>query len=133
MFVDHANLLHYWHSQKINRWVARYILTLADYNLEIHHCPGPLNKADALLQQSDYDDRKENNKNVTFLLLSLFIEALQATFLSLKGNKSPYRECYDGRDSSRSFHWTLMPEQDSDLARSTWLDDLIKSSQEKDD
>jgi hypothetical protein len=37
VFVDHANLLHYRHPQKVNRRVARYILTLADYNLQIHH------------------------------------------------------------------------------------------------
>ena len=43
VFVDHANLLHYRHPQKVNRRVAHYILTLADYNIEIHHCPGPLN------------------------------------------------------------------------------------------
>ena len=41
VFVDHANLLHYQHPQKINRRVARYILTLADYNIQIQHRPGP--------------------------------------------------------------------------------------------
>jgi hypothetical protein len=69
--------------------VARYILTLADYNLEIHHRPGPLNKADALSQQPDYDDGKEDNKDVTPLPSSLFIEALRATFLSLTSAKDP--------------------------------------------
>jgi hypothetical protein len=34
VFVDHANLLHYWHPQKVNRRIARYILTLADYNIQ---------------------------------------------------------------------------------------------------
>ena len=31
VFVDHTNLLHYQHPQKINRRIARYILTLVDY------------------------------------------------------------------------------------------------------
>ena len=43
VFVDHANLLHYRHPQKINRRVARYILTLVDYNIQIQHRPGPQN------------------------------------------------------------------------------------------
>ena len=43
VFVDHTNLLHYRHPQKINRRVARYILTLADYNIQIQHRPGPQN------------------------------------------------------------------------------------------
>jgi hypothetical protein len=33
VFVDHANLLHYRHPQKVNQRIARYILTLADYNI----------------------------------------------------------------------------------------------------
>jgi hypothetical protein len=75
-FVDHANLLHYRHPQTVNRRVARYILTLADYNLEIHLRPGLLNKADALSRRPDYDNGKEDNKDVTPLPSSLFIEVL---------------------------------------------------------
>jgi hypothetical protein len=43
VFIDHANLLHYRHPQKVNRRVACYILTLADYNIHIQYCPGPQN------------------------------------------------------------------------------------------
>src|SRR5260221_12563433 len=43
VYVDHANLLHYRHPQKYNRSVARYILTLADYNIQLHHRAGLLN------------------------------------------------------------------------------------------
>jgi RNase H-like domain found in reverse transcriptase len=92
-FVDHANLLHYRHPQTINQRVARYILTLVDYNLEIHHRPGPLNKANALSRQPDYNDGKEDNQNVTPLPSNLFIEALCTTFLSLKKDEPPYVEC----------------------------------------
>jgi hypothetical protein len=61
VFVDHANLLHYRHPQKVNRRIARYILTLADYNIQIQHCPGPSNRADALSQRPDYDQEEEDN------------------------------------------------------------------------
>ena len=105
-FVDHANLLHYWHPQTVNQQVARYILTLADYNLEIHHRPELLNKADVLSQWPDYDDGKEDNKDVSPLPSSLFIEALRTMFLSLKIDKPLCVKCHDGRDSNRSFHWT---------------------------
>ena len=127
-FVDHANLLHYQHPQKVNWQVAQYILTLADYNLEIHHRPGLLNKANALSRWLDYNDRKEDNKDITPLPSSLFIEALQTTFLSLKVNKSPCVECHDRRDSSRFFHWSHSSDQDSEFARSIQLDELVWSS-----
>src|SRR5712672_927331 len=81
VFVDHANLLHYQHPQKVNRRIARYILTLADYNLEIHHRPGPLNHADALSHRPDYDDGKEDNQDVVPLPNSLFIEKLRSAAL----------------------------------------------------
>ena len=66
-FVDHANLAYYRHPQKINRRVARYISTLADYNLKIIHKPGTLNQADALSRRPDYDDGKDDNTNTTAL------------------------------------------------------------------
>ncbi len=43
VYVDHANLLHYWHLQKVNRRVAQYILTLADYNIQLYYRAGLLN------------------------------------------------------------------------------------------
>ena len=79
--MDHANLLHYRHPQKVNRQVARYILTLADYNIEIHHHPGPLNRADALSRRPDYDKRKEDNTEVTPLPASLFADQLRTAIL----------------------------------------------------
>src|SRR5712671_101381 len=82
VFVDHANLLHYRHPQKVNRRIARYILTLADYDLEIHHRPGPLNRADALSRRPDYDDGKEDNQDVVPLPNSLFAEKLRSAALS---------------------------------------------------
>ncbi len=81
VFVDHANLLHYRHPQKVNRRVARYILTLADYNIQIQHKPGTQNRADLLLRRPNYDDGKEDNKEVTLLPMKLFDTMLQSTSL----------------------------------------------------
>jgi hypothetical protein len=53
--VDHANLLHYWHPQKVNQRIARYILILANYHILLQHRPGPQNWADALSRRPDYD------------------------------------------------------------------------------
>ena len=48
VYMDHANLQYYWHPQKINRRMARYISELADYNIELRHLPGIKNRADPL-------------------------------------------------------------------------------------
>jgi hypothetical protein len=93
VFVDHANLLHYRHPQKVNRRIARYILTLADYNLEIHHRPGPQNRADALSRRPDYDDGKEDNQDVIPLPNSLFIEKLRSAAL-----EALIQESYEDQD-----------------------------------
>ena len=74
VFVDHANLLHYRHPQKVNQRIARYILTLADYNIQIQHCPGPSNRADALSWRPNYDQGEEDNSQVTPLPSDLFRE-----------------------------------------------------------
>jgi hypothetical protein len=76
--VDHANLLHYRHPQKVNRRIARYILTLADYNILLQHQPGPQNQADALSKRPDYDQGEEDNKEVTPLPPYLFGDAIQS-------------------------------------------------------
>jgi hypothetical protein len=81
VFVDHANLLHYRHPQKVNRRVARYILTLADYNIHIQYRPGPQNRADALSRRPDYDHGEEDNMEVTPLPASLFGEKARSTAL----------------------------------------------------
>jgi len=76
VFVDHANLLHYRHPQKVNRRIARYILTLADYNIQLQHCPGPQNRADALSRRPDYDQGETDNIEVTPLPPYLFGETI---------------------------------------------------------
>ena len=76
VLTDHENLAHYRHPQKINRWVARYLHTLADFDLELRHIPGSTNKADALSRRPDHDDGSQDNEEVVALPDSLFARAL---------------------------------------------------------
>ena len=55
--------------------MAQYILTLADYNIQLHHRAGLLNRADKLSRRPDYDNGKEDNKEVTPLPTSLFAKS----------------------------------------------------------
>ena len=79
--MNHANLLHYRHPQKVNQRVARYILILSDYNIRLQHCPGPQNRADALSRRPDYDQGEEDNSDVTPLPRSLFGETIRSAAL----------------------------------------------------
>jgi hypothetical protein len=79
--VDHANLLHYRHPQKVNRRIARYILTLADYHILLQHRPGTENRADVLFRRPDYNQGEEDNQEVTPLPLYLFGEHIQSSAL----------------------------------------------------
>ena len=76
ILTDHENLAHYCHLQKINRWVARYLHTLADFDLELRHIPGSTNKADTLSRQPDHNDGSQDNEEVVALPNSLFARAL---------------------------------------------------------
>ena len=78
VLTDHENLVHYRHPQKINRWVARYLHTMADYDLELQHIPGSTNKADVLSRRPDHDNGLKDNEEVVVLPDSLFVRALNA-------------------------------------------------------
>ena len=80
-YVNHANLAYYRHPQKINRRVAQYISTLADYNLKIVHKPGNTNRTDALSRRLDFDDGMGDNENITALPDQLFINHINTTSL----------------------------------------------------
>src|ERR1700744_885632 len=68
--------LQYWKQpHKINRRVAREVLTLSEYNIEIHHIQGKANgRADALSRCPDYDKGTKDNNNVIVLPDRLFIQ-----------------------------------------------------------
>ena len=62
--------------QKISRCVAREVLELSEYDLEIHHIKRTLNgRADALSRRPDYDQGEDDNKDVVVLLNNLFVQA----------------------------------------------------------
>jgi hypothetical protein len=70
--------LQYWKQpHKISQQVAREVLELTEYDLEIHHIKGTANgQADALSQRPDYDQGDHDNKNIVVLPDKLFVCAL---------------------------------------------------------
>ena len=78
VFSDHMNLKYWRDPQKISRRVAREVLELSEYDLEIHHIKGTSNgRADALSRRPDYDQGEDDNKDVTILPDHLFVRAGQ--------------------------------------------------------
>ena len=58
--------------------MAREVLELSEYDLEIHHIKGTSNgRADALSRRLDYDQGEDDNKDVTVLPNHLFVRASQ--------------------------------------------------------
>jgi RNase H-like domain found in reverse transcriptase/Integrase zinc binding domain/Reverse transcriptase (RNA-dependent DNA polymerase) len=88
--TDHANLQYYRQPQKINRCVARYLGDLAKYNFKMVHKPGKLNRADHLSRRPDYDEGKEDNKEVQVLQDAMFANAVVSLDLE--------QEVYDAQE-----------------------------------
>jgi RNase H-like domain found in reverse transcriptase/Reverse transcriptase (RNA-dependent DNA polymerase) len=88
--TDHANLQYYRQPQKINRRVARYLGDLAEYNFKLVHKPGRLNRADHLSRRPDYDEGKEDNKEVQVLQDAMFANAVVSLDLE--------QEIYDAQE-----------------------------------
>ena len=76
VFSDQMNLKYWRDPQKISQCVAREVLKLSEYDLEIHHIKGTLNGcADALSRRPDYDQGEDNNKDIVVPLDNLFVRA----------------------------------------------------------
>ena len=76
VFSDHMNLKYWRDPQKISRRVAREVLELSEYDIEIHHMKGTSNgRADALSQRPNYDQGEHDNQNVVVLPDKLFVRA----------------------------------------------------------
>src|SRR6201996_3066092 len=76
VITDHLNLKHWREPQNISRQVARWMLELAEYNIEIHHVKGSANgRADALSRRPDYNQGTDDNQDVVVLPDKLFINA----------------------------------------------------------
>jgi hypothetical protein len=56
--------------------VAQYLANLANYKFTLVHKPRKLNRADHLSWQPDYDEGKEDNKDMQVLPNVLFVQAI---------------------------------------------------------
>ena len=73
VFSNHMNLQCWRDPQKISRRVARKVLELADYDIEIHHLKGSTNRqADVLSRRLDFDQGEGDNEGVIVLPDALF-------------------------------------------------------------
>jgi ribonuclease HI len=78
VYTDHLNLQYWQEPHKISRRVARQVLRLAEYDIELKHIPGKTNRrADALSRRPDYDQGSHDNENITVLPDELFARAIQ--------------------------------------------------------
>jgi ribonuclease HI len=84
IFTDHANLQYWRQPQKISRRIAREVLELSEFDVELRHIPGKNNgRADALSRRPDYDQGEQDNENITVLPDGLFARAAQSQPQSL--------------------------------------------------
>jgi hypothetical protein len=79
--TDHANLQYWRQPHKISRRIAREVLELSEFDIELHHIPGKNNgRADALSRRPDYDQGERDNENVIVLPESIFVQSGTTTF-----------------------------------------------------
>jgi hypothetical protein len=77
VYSDHQNLLYWKEPHKISRRVAREVLRLSEYDIEIRHIKGTSNgRADALSRRPDYDQGMEDNTNIVVLPDSMFARTI---------------------------------------------------------
>jgi RNase H-like domain found in reverse transcriptase len=80
--TDHNNLRYYRMPQRINRRVARYLSDLVEYDYQLVHRPGKLNKADALSQPLGVEEGKHDNEDILILPEKLFAHAVEVSDLA---------------------------------------------------
>ena len=74
IITDHLNLKHWREPQNISHQIARWVLELAEYNIEIHHVKGSANgRADALSRRPDYDQGTGDNQDIVVLPDECFV------------------------------------------------------------
>jgi hypothetical protein len=87
VFTDHMNLQYWRDPHKISRRVARQVLRLAEYDIELRHIPGKTNRrADALSRLPNYDQGEDDNEDMVVLPENLFVR------LSLTEDEEPQNE-----------------------------------------
>jgi hypothetical protein len=76
IYTDHANLQYWRQPHKISQRIAREVLELSEFDIELCHIPGKNNgQADALSRCPDYDQGEHDNENVTVLPDWIFIQS----------------------------------------------------------
>ena len=71
------NLQYWWEPHKINWHVARQVLWLSKYDIELHHIPGRTNRqVDALSRLLQYNQGDHDNENIVVLPDELFVHIL---------------------------------------------------------
>jgi hypothetical protein len=79
--TDHANLQYWRQPHKISRRIAREVLELSEFDIELHHIPGKNNgRADALSRRPNYNQGEHDNKNVIVLPKNIFIQSGMTTY-----------------------------------------------------
>jgi hypothetical protein len=79
--TDHANLQYWRQPHKISRRIAREVLELSEFDIELHHIPGKNNgQADALSRRPDYNQGERDNENVIVLPDNVFVNTGSTTF-----------------------------------------------------
>lgn len=84
VFSDHKNLTFFRTPQKLNRRQARWHLFLSQFDMELHHIPGPkMIQSDTLSRLHHLNQEENDNDDVTLLPDSMFIDniALEDTIV----------------------------------------------------
>jgi hypothetical protein len=78
--TDHANLQYWQQPHKISRRIAREVLELSEFDIELRHIPGKSNgRADALSRRPDYNQGERDNEDVTVLPDHMFARTSTTT------------------------------------------------------
>lgn len=78
VFSDHKNLTYYREAKKLNRWQARWLLYLSEFDVKLVHLPGhKMVQSDALSQRPDLcPDEDTDNENMVMLPANMFVNLI---------------------------------------------------------
>jgi len=73
IWTDYKNLEYFMSAKKLNRWQARWSLTLARFDFVMHHRPGKtMGKSDALSRRADHRSGSDDNWDIMLLTPNFF-------------------------------------------------------------
>jgi hypothetical protein len=81
--TDHANLQYWRQPHKISRRIAREVLELSEFDIELCHVPGKnKGQADALSRCPDHNQGEHGNENIVVLPEHIYIQSGMTTCIS---------------------------------------------------